>query len=150
MRAAVFLLWRSWWSVPVECLLRVPVCWISAVSLPVRAATAWMGRRSAAAWFLQLLLCARLIPMLLFLSIPIVRIRRRQLLLPVLILSTISVRWRLTRAWRMWLWLLKRRLSLCICAVRRRICSRTASTRMLCRRLPFIWRRGRSFCVSAV
>lgn len=39
---------------------------------------------------------------------------------------------------------------LCICAVRRRICSRTASTRMLCRRLPFIWRRERSFCVSVV
>ena len=49
MRAAVFLLWRSWWSVQAECLLRVPVCWISAVSLPVRAATALMGRRSAAA-----------------------------------------------------------------------------------------------------
>lgn len=49
MRAAVFLLWRSWWSVPAECLLPVPVCWISAVSLPVRAATALTGRRSAAA-----------------------------------------------------------------------------------------------------
>lgn len=48
-RAAVCPLWRSWWSVPAECLLQVPEFWISAVSLPVRAATAWMGRRSAAA-----------------------------------------------------------------------------------------------------